>query len=330
MGRRRRLAAVLVAVSLAGFLIGGGARMSLALFRDSESTDATFTTAACLVDAVAPSVNATVGSKTAPYLPGYIHQGGTYYVYANVTDAGGGCPASGVSAVRANLATITTGQTAAALASGSFSVGGVAYGYRTASITANATLAAGAHTYSITSTDGPANTQTETGYTVIVDNTRPAGADIQTTNGGLIVGKAEAGDSVTYTFSEPIDPQTILAGWSGAATNVVVRIAQNTGGDRLTIRNAANSAQLPLGTANLIGLAYVTANRDFGATGTPSTMVQTGNVITVTFGTASGATGTETVAGVVSWVPTTTLTDRAGNACQTTTVLEVGVGDVEL
>lgn len=329
MGRRRRLAAVLVAVSLAGFLIGGGARMSLALFRDSESTDATFTTAACLVDAVAPGVDATVGSKTALYLPGYIRQGSPYYVYANVTDAGGGCSPSGVATVRANLTSITTGQTSAALASGSFSVGGVAYGYRTASLTANATLAPGAHTYSITSTDGLANAQTETGYSVIVDNARPAGADIQTTNGGLIVGKAEAGDSVTYTFSEPIDPQTVLAGWTGAPTNVVARIAQKAGGDRLTIRNAANSAQLPLGAANLMGLAYVGATRDFGATGTPSTMVQAGNTITITFGTASGATGTEVVTGVVSWAPTTTLTDRAGNACQTTTVLETGAATVE-
>lgn len=320
----------MVAVSLAGFLIGGGARMSLALFRDGATANATFTTPACLVDVVAPSVGTTVGSKTSLYLPGYIRQGGTYYVFANVTDGGGGCPPSGVSTVRANVATLTTGQTAAALAAGSFSVGGVTYGYRTASITANATLAAGTYTYSITSSDVAANAQTQAGYTVIVDNTRPAGADIQTTNGGLIVGKAEAGDSVTFTFSEPIDPQTVLAGWTGAPTNVVARIAQNTGGDRLTIRNATNTAQLPLGVVNLMGLGYVGTTRDFGATGTPSTMVQSGNEITVTFGTASGATGTETVSGVASWTPTTTLTDRAGNTCQTTAVLEVGAGDVEL
>lgn len=329
MGRRPRLLAVLLAVSLAGFLIGGGARTSLAMFSDRETTAATFSTASCLVDVVAPSVGATVGSKIALYLPGYIRQGGTYYVFANVSDGGGGCTPSGVSTVRTNVSTITTGQTAVVVASGSFSVGGTAYGYRTASITANATLAAGSYAYSITSTDALANGRTEGGYTVIVDNTRPTGADIQTANGAATVGRPEIGDSVTYTFSEPIDPQSVLAGWTGASTNVVARIAQNTGGDLLTIRNAANTVQLPFGTANLIGTGYVTATRDFGATGTASTMTQSGNSITITFGTASGATTTQATAGVVSWPPTTTLTDRAGNTCQTTTTLETGAADVE-
>ena len=329
MGRRPRLTAVLVAACLAGFLTGGGAQGSLAILTDRETIAATFATASCLVDVVAPSVSGTVASKTVQYVPGYIRQGGTYHVYANVADGGGGCTPSGISTVRTNVSTITTGQTSVAVTAGSFSVGGVAYGFRTASITANASLAAGTHTYSITSTDVLANAQTQTGFTVIVDNTRPTGADIQTANGGSIVGRPELGDSVTYTFSEPIDPQSVLAGWTGASTNVVARVIQNTGGDQLTIRNAANSAALPFGTANLIGTGYVTANRDFGATGTPSTMVQSGNSITVTFGTASGATTTQATAGVVSWPPTTTLTDRAGNTCQTTATLESGAADVE-
>lgn len=88
---------------------------------------------------------------------------------------------------------------------------------------------------------------------------------------------------------------------------------------------------MPFGTVNLIGTAYVTATRDFGATGTASTMVQSGNTITVTLGTASGTTGTQTGGGsAMTWPPTTTLTDRAGNTCQTTTVTESGAADVEL
>lgn len=280
-------------MTLTGFLIGGGAEISLAMFRDQESATSTFSTASCLVDAVAPEVVRTVGSKTALYIPGYIRQGGTYYIFANVSDEGGGCTPSGVATVRTNVSTITTGQTAAKVAAGSFSVGGVAYGYRTASITANAILVAGTYAYSITSTDVATNSRTQTGYSVIVDNTRPAGADIQTANGGATVGKPEIGDSVTYTFSEPIDPQSVLAGWTGASTNVVVHITQNTGGDQLTIRNAADSAALPFGTANLNGTGYVTTTRDFGATGTASTMTQSGNSITITFGTASGTTTTQ-------------------------------------
>ena len=43
-----------------------------------------------------------------------------------------------------------------ALAPGSYSVGGVAYNYRSASTTADAGLAAGAKAYTITSTDNEA------------------------------------------------------------------------------------------------------------------------------------------------------------------------------
>ena len=65
-----------------------------------------------------------------------------------MTDAG-----SGVATVRANVSTVTTGQTAVALVAGSYSVGGVSYNYRSASVTANAVLAEGAKAYTITATD---------------------------------------------------------------------------------------------------------------------------------------------------------------------------------
>ena len=72
-------------------------------------------------------------------------------MYAAVTDTGN--PASGVSTVTANESTVTTGQTAVALAAGSFSVGGTSYTHRTAAQTANAVLAAGSKTYSLTMAD---------------------------------------------------------------------------------------------------------------------------------------------------------------------------------
>ncbi len=324
----RRVAASILALTLAAHLLGCGSNATLALLSDTETVPATFATAACFIaDNVPPSVSSTVISKTVPYLPGFIRQGGTYYVYANVAD--GGCAPSGIATVRANVSTVTTGSTAVALAAGAFTVGGVAYNYRSASLTANAALTAGAKAYTITSTDNAANGQTQTGYSVTVDNTRPTGTNVQTANGAATVGRPELGDSVALTFSETIDPQSVLAGWTGTATNVVVRITNNAAGDLLTIRNAANTAQLPLGSVNLIGTAYVTANRDFGATGTPSTMVQSGATITITLGTASGATGTQATTGTMTLTPTTTLTDAAGNTCQTTVANETGAADVE-
>jgi hypothetical protein len=328
MSPARRLLASGVATVLAGYLLGGTGSPALAYLADTENTSATLSTAACFTpDNVPPSVSTTVISKTTPYLPGFIRQAGTYFVYANVTD--GGCAPSGIATVRANVSTITTGSTAVALSPGAFSVGGVAYNYRSASLTANATLTAGAKAYTITSTDNATNGQTQTGYSVTVDNTQPTASNVQAANGGATVGKPEAGDTITLTTSEIVDPETVLAGWTGASTNVVVRILNQGGGDRLTIRNAANTVQLPLGTVNLTGTAYVTVDRDFGATGTASTMVQSGTTITITLGTPSGATGTQATTGAMAWTPTATMTDRAGNACQTTVANESGAADVE-
>lgn len=302
-------------------LLATGDRTALALVADTETVPGTISTAACFSpDSVPPSVSSTVMSKTVQYIPGYVRQGGTYYVYANVAD--GGCTPSGISTVTANVSTVTTGQTAVGLVAGSFSVGGVSYNHRTASITANAVLVAGSQSYTITSTDNTANGQTQSGYSVTVDNARPTGANVETANGGATVGKPELGDSVTLTHTEIIDPESVLTGWTGASTNVVIRITNNILGDLLTVRNSANAAQLPLGSVNLNGQAYVTATSDFGATGTASTMVQSGSAITLTLGTPSGTTGTQTTAGTMTWTPTTTTTDRAGNTCQATEAYE--------
>jgi len=165
---------------------------------------------------------------------------------------------------------------------------------------------------------------------VTVDNTVPAGTDVQATNGGSIAGQPELNDRVTYTFGEPIDPNSILAGWTGAATNVVARVNNNTPlNDQIQIFNAANAAQLPLGNVNLGRTDYVTANRTFGATGTASSMSMSGNSITVVLGTASGAGTTALLAGTMVWTPSATATDRAGNATSTANVNETGTADKE-
>jgi hypothetical protein len=212
---------------------------------------------------------------------------------------------------------------------GSFAIGGTAYGFRTAALTASATLAAGTYTYLLTSTDAGGNSRTQGGYSVVVDNTAPSASDIQTANrSGNTVGKAEIGDSITYTFSEQIDPNSILAGWTGASTPVVVRIT-NTGQDPLTVYNSTNTVQLPLGSVNLGRNDYVSASATFGATGTASTMVQSGNTITITLGTASAGATTASSTSTMVWTPSASAYDRAGNAETTTTRSETGAADKE-
>ncbi len=73
--------------------------------------------------------------------------------------------------------------------------------------TATTPQAAGSKSFSITAADVAGNGGTTGGFSVIVDNTAPTGTDMQTTNvvGGT-TGLAETGDTITLSFSEPMDP----------------------------------------------------------------------------------------------------------------------------
>lgn len=313
------------AVLLALLLVVTSAGAAFAVYNTSEPVAGnTFSTSA---DWEAPTVSTSVIAKTTGYSAGYIKQGASYYVYASITD--GGNPASGVSTATANVSTIDSGVTAAALTAGSYSVEGVSYNYRSSSLTANSSITAGSYTYSITMTDVGGHSGTQTGLSVVVDNTVPAGSDVQTTNKtGGTNGLAELGDIITYTFTEPIDPNSILSGWTGASTSVVVRL--NNGGlsnDTVTIYNAANSSQLPLGSVSLARTDYTSSNRTFGASSTASAMVMSGSTITITLGTQSGAATTAAGTGNMTWPPSSTATDRAGNACSTTSKTETGTAD---
>ncbi|MGH2786033.1 MAG: hypothetical protein ACRDJ1_12285 [Actinomycetota bacterium] len=314
------------AVLLALLLVVVSAGAAFAVYTQEEPvTGNTFSTK---TDWEAPSASTSVIAKTVGYTAGSIKQGATYYVYANIAD--GGNPASGVSSATANVSSIDSGVTAQALVAGSYSIEGVAYNYRTAALTANASITAGTYNYTIAMTDAAGNSRTQTGLSVVVDNTVPSATDIQTANGGAIAGRADQGDTITYTFSEAMDPNSILAGWTGASTSVVVRVNHVLSpADTVTIYNSTNTTQLPFGTVSLGRTDYVTTSRTFGATGTASTMVMSGNSITFVLGTQSGAATTAAGTGTMSWTPSATALDRAGNACTTTARSETGTADKE-
>jgi hypothetical protein len=275
-----------------------------------------------VADNVAPTVTAAVISKTTGDTPSFIKQGGTYYVYANVTDA---APSSGISTVTADVHFIKSGTTAAAMTAGAYTAGGVSYNYRSSALTADNPLTAGAKTFTITATDGSANSGTSGTFSVTVDNTVPTATDVQATNkAGGIVGRAEIGDTIVYTFSEPIDPNSILAAWTGASTNVTVRL-NNAATDNVTVYDSANSVLLNLGTVDVRRTDYVTASMTFNT----STMVMSGSTITITLGTASGATTTAGATAAMIWTPSASATDRAGNACSVATATESGALDKE-
>lgn len=320
----------MVAAAIAAFLLGTAATARQSVWGNFTSTAPnagnSITAAA---DFRAPSASASTIGKTAGGIVGQIKKGGTYYVYANVSDTGN--PASGVSTVTANVSSITSGSTAVALAAGSYTAGGVSYGYRSAALTAGSSLAAGSYSYSLTLADAAGNSATQSGFSVTVDNTVPTGSDVQTANGGTTAGLAEAGDKITFTFSEAIDPNSILAGWSGSSTNVVVRLnnGSGSGSDTVTVFNATNATQLPLGSVNLGRSDYTSASITFGATGTASAMAMSGNTVTIALGTQSAAATTAASTGTMTWTPSATATDAAGNGVSTTTVTESGAADKE-
>lgn len=182
----------------------------------------------------------------------------------------------------------------------------------------------GDYDFRATATDVAGNTATSTVTSRRIDNTAPTATDIQTANGTGTLYRPTTGDTVTYTFSEPVLPGSILSGWDGSATGVTVRL-NNAGTDTMTIYNAANTALLPLGSTT-IGTQYVTGNRRF----TGSTMVMSGNTITITLGTrAGGGVRTATVNVTMTWTPSATVTDLAGNPMSTVARVETGAADRE-
>jgi hypothetical protein len=317
------LAALLVAGVTVSLLGRGG---TFAAFSSQASNGSAGLAAD--TDWTPPSASAAVVAKGTGGDGGYIRAGGTYYGYANVTD--GGNPGTGVASVSADAG---MGPITLTSAGGPWTVDGVSYNYRTALQTLAGGTPAGTYPFTIASTDSdtPANGQTQNGFNIVVDNTGASATDVQTANGASIAGRPEQGDTVTFTYSEPIERLSILPGWTGASANVVVRI-NNGVPDRLQVYNAANTAILALTNAaglNLNRNDYVGANLTFGATGTASTMVRSGNSITVTLGTQSAAGTTAGGNGTMAWTPSASATDRAGNPTSTTTRNETGSADPE-
>jgi hypothetical protein len=101
-----------------------------------------------------------------------------------------------------------------------------------------------------------------------------------------------------YTFASAPDPSLILAGWSGAATTVTLRINESGTNDFVTILNSTTGAQLAaLGSVRLGGDYVATQN----VTAPGSTMTLTGSVVRVILGTPSGKSLHQKNVGTMVW-----------------------------
>ena len=178
-----------------------------------------------------------------------------------------------------------------------------------------------------------------------VDNTAVRGLDVQASNriGGTL-GRIEPGDTIAFTYSEQMNPATILPGWNGstpAAIYLRLRdgnpLGTGSAGDTLSFStDSAGTNPVRLGSVNLHG-DFVKTNKTsvFNATIGASTQVvagATGTVVTVTVGTlvSGGALRTSSTAAQMAWTPSGTATDLSGNPCSTAPVLESGVLDRDL
>lgn len=231
---------------------------------------------------------------------GWISDGDTVSLYLDVAETGN--PASGIASVIASTNVPGYGPMTFTMTAGNWTVRGQQFNYRSDPVAISAGFPAQVLTVNAAATDNAGNS-TSRDFAVTVDDTGPTGTAINSTNkAGGTAGRAEQGDTITYTFNEAMDPESFITGWDGSARNVTpyINSATTTGGDTVTI-----PAIGALGTVTLGNTGYVTRTRAF----TNSTMTMTGNTITVVLGTPSGATGTVFTAGDMRWTPSAAASD---------------------
>jgi hypothetical protein len=174
-------------------------------------------------------------------------------------------------------------------------------------------LAQGTYTAVVTQTDTSGNTGTSNANTFTVDTTAPTATSISATNkAGGTAGQIESGDTLTYTYSEAMSPTSLLAGWSGASTAVHIKFTSG-GNDTITVLTTANAA-INLGSV-ATNADYVSATVTFNAT---MAMSSDGTTVVVTLSTPSSVNASASPGRNMSWTPSASAKDLAGNAASTT------------
>jgi hypothetical protein len=180
--------------------------------------------------------------------------------------------------------------------------------------TTASTLAQGTYTAVATQTDTSGNTGTSSANTFKVDTTAPTASSISANNTtGGTAGKIESGDTLTYTYSEAIDPATVLTGWSGASTAVHIKFT-SSGNDTITVLTTADATSIKLGSV-ATNADYVTTTTTFNAT---MALSADGTSVVVTLSTPSNVSSSASPGRNMSWTPNTSVKDLAGNAVSAT------------
>jgi hypothetical protein len=156
-----------------------------------------------------------------------------------------------------------------------------------------------------------------------VSNSPLRALDVQTANGGT-AGRADAGDTVTLTYSRAINLATVTPGWNGSAQAVSVRLQDGAllglgnKGDTLDVQRSGS--QVNLGSVNLREdfvkrgkTAVVSATMTAGTTTIDGVSVTTVRIQLGAVASGGGSLRTVSAAAAMLWTPSTVVTDLQGN-----------------
>lgn len=171
-----------------------------------------------------------------------------------------------------------------------------------------------------------------------VDNTPLRGVDIQSANGGSTTGRMEAGDTMTFTYSDRVNPSSLISGWNGSALAVTLRARDGNllglGNSGDTVDVIRNGALVNLGSVNLRqNFIRSNATVSFNATLTATTVTTNGvprTVVTVVLGpvaSGSGSIRTASAAAAMIWTPSSNAADLSGSRSSTAPATESGTLD---
>ncbi|MDQ3740273.1 MAG: hypothetical protein M3389_04935 [Actinomycetota bacterium] len=158
-----------------------------------------------------------------------------------------------------------------------------------------------------------------------IDNLTPSASDVQTTDVGGTPGVIQVGDSLTLTYSEAIDPTSLIAAWNGQTQpTIYARLTHHNQGDRfLFYTTAALTTAIPLA-----GAPGVVLDADFVSSNTtlPATLTRSadGKSFTIAFTSVPGVSTTPAAAAMMRWTPAAGAKDMVGKASTTTARDESG------
>ncbi|MEU4621774.1 hypothetical protein AB0G04_17590 [Actinoplanes sp. NPDC023801] len=168
------------------------------------------------------------------------------------------------------------------------------------------------------------NRSSESTSTFTVDAKRPEPGGVRTANAATgTIGTIDAGDSFTLTYSETIDPASILSRFNGSPIAVKVEMTQQSGNSPDVLRVLDGTTALPIGSMVLGARGYlqsssqtVNASMSYSATD--------GLRITFTASAPRNGQSQPTLRSALSWTAAEGGTDLHGNHVVAATVSEPG------